>query len=1256
MKRGFVSLVFLLSLLNAFADVVQDQAQSDFGTWADLRPGGQKVELAQTFQPGIAGQLISIVHSGVSPGGDPEYPTTFSIVDTVAGVPGTNVLGSTVITNISAQTTVYFTNQAIFLETNSVYAIVISTEAPLTSSREYSFRCSFGDSYPSGSLWSRPPGGNWSLAFVEISPTNPMDLVFATFMEPGIPDIRIVQPEQFSKANLGQPVPVVCALPSYVTNAASVDFYASNTLVGTASTPPYSINWTPVDLGTNLLYAVLSKTDGSSVTSAVQQVIVTDGRPVNDDFAQRLLLSGEVQTASIDQANATTEIGEPQPFAVSAGKTIWWQWTPPRTARATVVVTPAPQDNALLSIFTGSQLQSLYLLTNHSGLITQLVQGGTNYQISLDSASNALSGASLAIALNDIEITQPASQTQLSAPATFTLTANRTATTRNLTNVTAFANQISLGTLPLNTGTMVCSVTNSGYYNLELAATDTNGITTYSMDVPVVIHPGNDNYADAQTVSGRSIAIHASNLAATMQLTGGPRPFFPVYGEPTWGDNQGGHSIWYKWTAPADGLCIIKGIGASNFQVLIDACVGSDVDSASVVAGNALAPAFSPVVFDAIAGTTYYISLDGMFGEEGQIDWTLQLNPYNDDFANRRLLVGLNNQFQDSNSGATLETGETPLLPSGTGSSLWYTWQAPVSGQAVVNVSGTNALTLGIFKGDALSNLVLVATNAGGWTNAPSVTFPAEEGVSYQIGVFGSGDSSGSFNFQIGLQGLRLTSPLPNSIFAFPATLHLAAQLNVPGETLTSIAFKVNSTAVGASGPFTLDWTVPTAGTYTVSASGITSDNKEYDSPPVTCLVYADKHMPRPRVYAGVGSDTSYVINAVGALYEFGANSGQFGWPSTNEPSTPFLAVWPTNVTGWKAISGGWAISDSGQLYQNGTTLIPLPAGVTGWKAVSSGFENVVTISDDGELYLGGTRHLDVPRPPGGWRDVQASITDVNNMALALGEDNQAYGIGFQNQYGQWDYSSGLLTPPAGVEGWKQIAQAALFSVLMTTNGELYIYGEYGGVTGTSGTYGWSYVPKPAGVNHWVDVAAGGFHVLAIGDNAQLYCWGRDWEHQLGLGGGQDTVATPALVPLPPGVTGWSAVAGGQFHSLAIGNDCSVYAWGDNGSGQDGQPASADLTRPFQVGTLEALCGTPVIFTDGNASRLPDGSFRLQFNTDLNRAYLVQYSDDFKTWKTANSTIIGTGDLMEWIDNGPPKTDTTPASSSGRAYRVIYAP
>lgn len=60
--------------------------------------------------------------------------------------------------------------------------------------------------------------------------------------------------------------------------------------------------------------------------------------------------------------------------------------------------------------------------------------------------------------------------------------------------------------------------------------------------------------------------------------------------------------------------------------------------------------------------------------------------------------------------------------------------------------------------------------------------------------------------------------------------------------------------------------------------------------------------------------------------------------------------------------------------------------------------------------------------------------------------------------------------------------------------------------------------------------------------------------------------------------------------------------------------------------------------------------------TDLNRSYLVQYSDNLADWKTANSIVTGTGELIEWLDDGPPKTDVHPALVSSRVYRVVHAP
>jgi hypothetical protein len=1249
-RRFFFAVTSLLALPILAAD--QDQVQGSFGSWIDLRPGGAKVEFGQTFQPGIAGRLESFEHSGVSPGSVAEYPTTFDIVDVVGGQPGTNLLGRTVITNISAQTRVYFTNQSIYLETNAAYAIVASTEAPLTTSREYYFRASLGDAYSRGRLWSRALGEPWSPADMWGNPAYPRDLVFATYMEPGIPAVRISQPSAGALVNVGASIAVAATLSPAVTNAIAVEFYADGILFGSDSEAPYARIWTPTAPGNVALHAVLHTLSGPSTTSSVCQVTATLVRPPNDDFAGRFPVAGEVVAASIDQVNATAEAGEPRPFAGSLGRSVWWEWTAPRSAWATVVVTPAPQTNALLGIYTGSQVAALYPQSAGTGAVVCWMEAAEPRQVMVDSMTDTLQGSSLQLVLNDVEITAPAPNTVYSAPATVAVSLQRLATNRELTAIEVRANGQPLGMFPPGATTRDVLLPGPGAYDLQLAATDTQGVTTFSRKVSVFVQPANDDVAAAQPVAGREVVVHTTNLGATFQAL-----------DPRWAENQGGHSLWYRWTAPADGMCLIDGRG-TNFALLINVCLGTvtggtnsgasnNVTSLSVVAANALAPPNGVVQFDAVAGTTYWISVDGFFGEAGPLDWTLLLKPYNDDFASRRVLAGIASEFADSTSGATLQSGEAAIAPLGAGASLWYGWQAPLPGLVSLQLTATNPVAVVVCTGTSLTNLVLV-TQSVGWTNSPRVTFQAQAGETYQIAVFTQGSTPAAFTFQLFWQGLRFVSPSPNTIWPAPATLPLRVQLEVPGQSLQSVTLSANGSVIASLNqpPFGFDWVVPGAGTYTLSARGLGTDNLPYDSVPLTCLVYADDQLPRPRVFAGVQSAASYVLNAVGALHLFGAPANQFGRPPTNVLSTPFLAAWPAGVTGWQEISGGWAISESGVLYQNGQTLIPFPAGVTRWKHVSCGFNGMVTVGDDGELYLSGTTHIPVTRPPGGWLDARASLAYVNETILALGADHEVYLV--SNANFQWSVSH--LPRPLGVTGWKAIAQAALFGVLLTDADELWIYGMYGGVTGTSGTPGYSYVPRPFGVSRWVDFAAGGFHVLAIGNNAQLYAWGRNWEHQLGLGLDQNTRATPVKVEPPAGVAGWSAVAAGQFHSLAIGQDCSLYAWGENGSGQLGQPASPPLARPIRVASLEALCGTPVIFTDGAASRLPDGAFRLRFNTDLNRAYLIQYADQANLWQNANGLVLGTGEVLEWVDNGPPKTATHPSTVTSRMYRVVYGP
>jgi hypothetical protein len=72
--------------------------------------------------------------------------------------------------------------------------------------------------------------------------------------------------------------------------------------------------------------------------------------------------------------------------------------------------------------------------------------------------------------------------------------------------------------------------------------------------------------------------------------------------------------------------------------------------------------------------------------------------------------------------------------------------------------------------------------------------------------------------------------------------------------------------------------------------------------------------------------------------------------------------------------------------------------------------------------------------------------------------------------------------------------------------------------------------------------------------------------------------------------------------------------------------------------------------------RLSNGTFLIEFSSLANRIYCVQYSKNLIDWATVASTVTGNGTRIQWIDNGPPKTEPHPAIESHRFYRVLMLP
>jgi hypothetical protein len=128
------------------------------------------------------------------------------------------------------------------------------------------------------------------------------------------------------------------------------------------------------------------------------------------------------------------------------------------------------------------------------------------------------------------------------------------------------------------------------------------------------------------------------------------------------------------------------------------------------------------------------------------------------------------------------------------------------------------------------------------------------------------------------------------------------------------------------------------------------------------------------------------------------------------------------------------------------------------------------------------------------------------------------------------------------------------------------------------------------------------------------------------------------------------------MHTLAIGNDCALYAWGANEAHQLGLGRVPTQTLPQRVVGMDAMCGIPIVYSNGEAVRLEDGRFLVRFESALNRSYQIQYSEDVEEWRTAFPTVIGNGGVVQWIDDGPPKTWKHPSEVGNRFYRVVFAP
>jgi len=298
-------------------------------------------------------------------------------------------------------------------------------------------------------------------------------------------------------------------------------------------------------------------------------------------------------------------------------------------------------------------------------------------------------------------------------------------------------------------------------------------------------------------------------------------------------------------------------------------------------------------------------------------------------------------------------------------------------------------------------------------------------------------------------------------------------------------------------------------------------------------------------------------LKSDGSVWAWGYNNyGQLGDGSTLDKHTP-VQVKGVSGNGWlsdvTAVTGGvryavalksdgsvwaWGYNYSGQLGDGTTTHSTTPVQVKGADGI-------------------------------GWLSDITAIAAGGSHTVALKTDGSVWAWGGNNNCQLGDGTTDDSTTPVQVKGadgigWLSditaIAAGEGYTVALKTDGSVWAWGyNYYGQLG-DGTTDNKNTPVPvSGLSSGVTaIAAGGRHTIALKSDGSVWAWGSNSSGQLG---DDSTIDKHTPVPVSNLSSGVTAIAAGQWHTVALKSNNSVWGWGANGSGQlgDGTRTSSNI-------------------------------------------------------------------------------------------------
>ena len=416
-----------------------------------------------------------------------------------------------------------------------------------------------------------------------------------------------------------------------------------------------------------------------------------------------------------------------------------------------------------------------------------------------------------------------------------------------------------------------------------------------------------------------------------------------------------------------------------------------------------------------------------------------------------------------------------------------------------------------------------------------------------------------------------------------------------PGTYATAKNVAITTTTEGATIRYTTDGSTPTTTHGTIYGSAVrvaktlTLKAVAYRTGYTTSAVASGDYK---RVGVTAGSLHAAAAKADGTVWTWGWNTdGQLGNGTTNPSPVPArvttladvvdVAAGPYHTVALKSDGTVWAWGRnfSGQLGDGTTTqqLTPVrSAGLSGVTAIACGGNSTYALRSDGTVWawglnsqgqLGDGTETDryTPVQVAGLTGIVA-ITAGELHGLALASDGTVWAWG-SNSYGQLgDGTTNIELVPVTIpslSGMTAAGAKGFHSAAVKSGGSLWAWG--------SGPYGElgigdrpSVLPVPTqavGFAAVVAVEAGGFHTVAVIEDGTLRACGNNAYGQLGDGTNTDAAVAVTVV----GISGVIDAAGGLDFSVAIAGDGTVWTWGHNANYQIGDGTTNDRWIPAPI-------------------------------------------------------------------------------------------